>query len=110
MRRARDMRLPTVAVSCVRSAPQMLHDLLSGQTRLRSGLGSEVWCMVDSGQSVSEAQGGEIHPEDRLVDLTSHPRREEVAARVRRDRNGRSTVALELQRDPTERSVAFRPR
>jgi putative ABC transport system ATP-binding protein len=51
-------------------------------------------------RSASEAEGGEVHAGDRLVDLATDPRREEVSARVDRDRRGRRVVTLELECEP----------
>jgi hypothetical protein len=61
------------------------------------------------GISPPEAQGGEVHAVDGLIDLAPDARREEVAARVPRDRGRRNVVALELEREPVGGSIALCP-
>src|SRR5438128_7569193 len=60
--------------------------------------------------SVPQAQSGEVDAVGRLVDLASDPRREEVAARVRRERGRRNEVALEVEREAAVCPVALGPR
>src|SRR6266516_6139946 len=64
----------------------------------------------DDDASAPQAQSGDVHTVDGLVDLASDASGEKVAARVGRECGRRNEVAFELEREPVVCPIPLRSR